>query len=126
MTINVQLQYHTNWGESVQLRIGKRRIPMEYSFGGLWQIMLTGRDLHHGDEFTYEVVRDGKVVQREWRTHHFKAPQATISRPRRPRKTLWCVPGGCPARPIRPFMHRPSATLSSAVLPACRSAGPRA
>ena len=75
MTINVQLQYHTNWGESVQLRIGKRRIPMEYSFGGLWQIMLTGRDLHHGDEFTYEVVRDGKVVQREWRTHHFKAPQ---------------------------------------------------
>ena len=76
MTINVQLQYHTNWGESVQLRIGKRRIPMEYSFGGLWQIMLTGRDLHHGDEFTYEVVRDGKVVQREWRTHHFKAPQA--------------------------------------------------
>ena len=36
MTINVQLQYHTNWGESVQLRIGKRRIPMEYSFGGLW------------------------------------------------------------------------------------------
>ena len=76
MTINVQLQYHTNWGESVQLRIGKRRIPMEYSFGGLWQIMLTGRDLHHGDEFTYEVVRDGKVVKREWRTHHFKAPQA--------------------------------------------------
>ncbi len=76
MTINVQLQYHTNWGESVQLRIGKRRIPMEYSFGGLWQIMLTGRDIHHGDEFTYEVVRDGKVVKREWRTHHFKAPQA--------------------------------------------------
>ncbi len=76
MTINVQLQYHTNWGESVQLRIGKRRIPMEYSFGGLWQIMLTGRDLHHGDEFTFEVVRDGKVIKREWRTHHFKAPQA--------------------------------------------------
>ena len=76
MTINIQLQYHTSWGESVQLRIGKRCILMNYSFGGLWQIMLTGKDLHHGDEFTFEVIRDGKVVKREWRTHHFKAPAA--------------------------------------------------
>ena len=76
MTTNIQLQYHTEWGESMQLRLGKRRIPMEYSFGGLWQIMLTGRDIHDGDNFTFEVVRAGKVVKREWRTHHFKAPAA--------------------------------------------------
>ena len=76
MTINVQLQYCTEWGESVQLRIGKRRIVMDYSFGGLWQIMLTGRELHDGDDFSFEVIRDGKVVKREWRTHHFKAPVA--------------------------------------------------
>ena len=74
MTANIQLQYHTAWGETIQLRIGKRRIPMEYSFGGLWQIMLTGRDIHSGDAFTFEVVRDGKVVQREWRHHVFTAP----------------------------------------------------
>ena len=76
MTTNIQLQYHTEWGESMQLRLGKRRIPMEYSFGGLWQIMLTGRDIHDGDNFTFEVVRGGKVIKREWRTHHFKAPSA--------------------------------------------------
>ncbi len=76
MTSNIQLQYQTAWGESVQLRIGKRRIPMEYSFGGLWQIMLSGRDIRNGDSFTFEVVRDGKVVKREWRGHHFKAPSA--------------------------------------------------
>jgi len=76
MTTNIQLQYHTQWGESVQLRLGKRRIPMEYSFGGLWQIMLTGRDIHDGDYFTFEIVRDGKVVQREWRVHRFNAPSA--------------------------------------------------
>ena len=35
MTINIQVQYHTSWGESMQLRIGRRRIPMEYTFGGL-------------------------------------------------------------------------------------------
>ena len=76
MTINIQLQYLTEWGESMQLRLGKRRIPMEYSFGGLWQIMLTGRDIHDGDSFTFEVVSGGKVIKREWRTHHFKAPSA--------------------------------------------------
>ena len=76
MTINIQLQYHTNWGETVQIKIGKRRIPMEYSFGGLWQLMLGTRDLKDGGSFSFEVVRDGKVIQKEWRGHHFKAPSA--------------------------------------------------
>ena len=76
MTTNIQLQYHTNWGQTVQIKIGRRRIPMEYSFGGLWQLMLSGRDLKDGDNFTFEVVQDGKIVQREWRSHHFKAPKA--------------------------------------------------
>ena len=76
MTTNIQLHYHTEWGESIQLRIGKRRIPMEYSYGGLWQIMLTGRDIHNDDPFTFEIVRDGKVVKREWRQHHYKTPTA--------------------------------------------------
>ena len=74
MTVNIQLHYRTSWGESIQLRLGKRRIPMEYSFGGLWQIMLTGRDIHNGDAFTFEIVRDGKVIKREWRHHVFVAP----------------------------------------------------
>ena len=74
MTVNIQLHYRTSWGESIQLRLGKRRIPMEYSFGGLWQIMLTGRDIHNGDAFTFEIVRDGKVIKREWRHHVFIAP----------------------------------------------------
>ena len=74
MSIHIQLQYLTEWGETMQLRIGKRRIPMEYSFGGLWQIMLTGRDIHDGDSYSFEVVKDSVVVKREWRGHHFLAP----------------------------------------------------
>ena len=74
MTVNIQLHYRTSWGETVHLRLGKRRIPMEYSFGGLWQIMLNGRDIHNGEAYTFEVVREGKVVQREWRHHVFTAP----------------------------------------------------
>ena len=74
--INIQLQYHTAWGESIQLHVGKRHIPMDYSFGGFWQIMLSGREIHDGDAFSFEVVRDGKTVQKEWRGHHFKAARA--------------------------------------------------
>ena len=74
MTVNIQLNYRTSWGENVQLRLGNRRIPMEYSFGGMWQIILNGRDIHNGDAFTFQVVKDGKVVQREWRHHVFTAP----------------------------------------------------
>ena len=76
MTTNIQLHYHTQWGESIQLRLGKRRIPMEYSFGGLWQIMLTGRDIHDCDNYTFEIVMDGKVIKREWRQHHYRTPSA--------------------------------------------------
>ena len=74
MTISIQLQYLTQLGESMQLRVGKRRIPMESSFGGLWQILLSGRDIQDGDTYTFEVLRDGKVVKREWRGHHYKSP----------------------------------------------------
>ena len=73
MSVNIQLQYHTDWGETMQLRIGRRRIPLEYSFGGLWQILLSGRDIREGDHFTFEVVRGGQVVKREWRPHLYKA-----------------------------------------------------
>ena len=73
MTTNIQLQYQTAWGESVRLRIGKRHIPMDYSFGGLWQIMLSERDIRDGDHFGFEVVRGGQVVRREWRDHLFRA-----------------------------------------------------
>ena len=69
MTVNIQIQYQTAWGESLRLKIGKRCIPMEYSFGGMWQIMLTSRDIKTGDKYSFELVRDGKVVRKEWRDH---------------------------------------------------------
>ena len=69
MTVNIQIQYQTAWGESLRLKIGKRRIPMEYSFGGMWQIMLTSKDIKLGDKYGFEVVRDGKVIRTEWRGH---------------------------------------------------------
>ena len=75
MNIRITLQYHTQWGESLVLRIGKRKYPMDPAYAHLWQKELTGRNLRDGDTYSFEVERDGKTVRREWRAHRFDAPQ---------------------------------------------------
>ena len=79
MNIRITLQYHTHWGESLVLRIGKRRYPMDPAYASMWQKELTGRNLKDGDMYTFEVEQKGKVVRREWRAHRFDAPQKTES-----------------------------------------------
>ena len=74
MNIRIIIQYHTAWGETLALRIGGKRYPMESAFGGEWQKELTGRNLRDGDEYTFEVIREGKTVRREWRGHRYQAP----------------------------------------------------
>ena len=77
MNIRITLHYRTAWGEQVVLRIGKNRFPMEYTFGGTHQALLTGRDLHDGASYTFELVRDGHLVRTEWRAHRFCAPSGS-------------------------------------------------
>ena len=74
MKIIFQIQYNTAWGESLSVRVGRKSYPMDYSFGGVWQKELGGRELHDGDKYGYELVRDGAVVRKEWREHVFEAP----------------------------------------------------
>jgi 4-alpha-glucanotransferase len=74
MNIIIQIQYKTAWGEALRMRLGKRRIPMEYSFGGIWQTELSGRDLRDGAHYGFEVVRGEEVIRREWRDHRYTAP----------------------------------------------------
>jgi len=74
MNIDLSIQYHTAWGEQIAVRVGKRLFPLDYTFGGVWQKTLTGRELRDGEGYTYEVLRDGAVLRREWRGHVFHAP----------------------------------------------------
>ena len=74
MKIRITIQYRTDWGESMVLRVGKRSYPMDAAYGHTWQKELTGRNLRDGDRYTFEVVKEGKTVRREWRPHLFFAP----------------------------------------------------
>ena len=75
MTIELNLRYHTTWGEQIKLRTGKKLYDMTYQPGGVWQAVLTGRELRPGAEYSYLVVRKDKVVRREWRGRRFLAPE---------------------------------------------------
>ena len=37
MNIRITIQYHTQWGESLVLRIGKKRYPMDPAYANIWQ-----------------------------------------------------------------------------------------
>ena len=74
MNIRITIQYHTQWGETLVLRIGKKRYPMDPAYANMWQKELTGRNLRDGDAYSFEVEKEGKVVRREWRAHRFEAP----------------------------------------------------
>ena len=41
MTIELNLRYHTTWGEQIKLRTGKKLYDMTYQPGGVWQAVLT-------------------------------------------------------------------------------------
>ena len=75
MTIQLSLHYRTSWGEEIKLRIGKKTYDMEYLAGDVWQKTLSGRELRRGSEYTYLLVRDGRILRREWRSHLFTAPE---------------------------------------------------
>ena len=51
------------------MKVGKRLFDMEYEDGGRWSVRLTGRDLKPGQKYSYELIKDGSVIRKEWRGH---------------------------------------------------------
>ena len=75
MTIKFTINYNTAWGESLVLCTAKKRYEMTYAGGGVWETSLKGTQISAGDCYTYIVMRGGKPVRYEWRTHQFTAPE---------------------------------------------------
>ncbi len=63
------INYKTSWGEELKMKAGKRLFDMEYEDGGRWSVRLTGRDLKPGQKYSYELIKDGSVIRKEWRGH---------------------------------------------------------
>ena len=73
MQVTFRIQYWTEWGESLSLRIGGRKYPMAWSDGGVWSV--TVKDLRAADlkSYDYVVMRDGLIYRIEWKNRSSKS-----------------------------------------------------
>ena len=71
MKLNISIEYRTNWGEEIVLCLGGKRYPLTYTAEGLWEGDIARVNLSKAAEYSYEVVRDGQTVRKEWKNHVF-------------------------------------------------------
>lgn len=70
MTLLISIEYRTRWGEQLVLRLGKRRIALQYADGGVWTCAVERyAPAAQPAEYRYEVEREGVCIRSEWRPH---------------------------------------------------------
>ena len=75
MKLNISIEYKTNWGEEIVLCLGGKRYPLTYTAEGLWEGEIARVNLSKSAEYSYEVVRDGQTVRKEWKKHLLVLPE---------------------------------------------------
>ena len=75
MKLNISIEYRTNWGEEIVLCLGGKRYPLAYTAEGLWEGEIARVNLSKSAEYSYEVVRDGQTVRKEWKKHVLALPE---------------------------------------------------
>ena len=75
MTLNISIEYWTSWGEQIVLCLGGKRYPLSYVADGLWEGEIARLDPAKTQEYSYEVVCDGRTVRTEWKKHSLVLPE---------------------------------------------------
>ena len=75
MKLLFTIEYRTRWGEQLVLRLGKRRIALQYADGGVWTCAVERyAPAAQPAEYRYEVEREGVCIRSEWRPHTLRIP----------------------------------------------------
>lgn len=74
MKLIITIEYRTRWGERLILRLGRRRIVLQYAENGTWHATVPRFDPLRESQYRYEVERDGVCVRREWQPHTLTLP----------------------------------------------------
>ena len=75
MKLLVSIEYWTNWGEEIVLCLGDKRYPLTYVADGLWEGEVSRFNLANAEEYSYEVVCEGRTVRSEWKKHSLVLPE---------------------------------------------------
>ncbi|MBE6239151.1 MAG: 4-alpha-glucanotransferase [Bacteroidales bacterium] len=77
MKLNLSIEYRTNWGEEIVLCLGGKRYPLSYVAEGIWTGEVARFNPEKASEYTYEVMRDGVTIRKEWKKHILALPADT-------------------------------------------------
>ena len=75
--IHFSIEFNTVWGEMLAIRTGSGLHEMRYTPNGRWEADLKNTDIRNGQEYSYELLCDGRTVRREWRRHKLRYPRGT-------------------------------------------------
>ena len=75
MNLKVSIEYKTAWGEELVLCLGGKRYPLTYVADGIWEGEVSRLNAAKTYEYSYEVVRDGQTVRKEWKGHFIAATE---------------------------------------------------
>ena len=75
MNLKVSIEYKTAWGEDLVLCLGGKRYPLTYVADGIWEGEVSRLNAAKAYEYSYEVVRDGQTVRKEWKGHFIAATE---------------------------------------------------
>ena len=97
MTLQISIEYRTRWGEQLILCLGKRRIGLQYTDGGIWTCAIERYTPGaQPAEYHYEIERDGVSVRSEWRPHVLRIPEGPAPRALRIRDRWIDMPADTP------------------------------
>ena len=74
MKLLISIEYRTRWGEQLVMRLGKRRIALQYADKGIWTGAIERYTQNEDTEYRYEIERDGACIRSEWRPHTLRIP----------------------------------------------------
>ena len=74
MKLLISIEYRTRWGEQLVMRIGKRRIALQYADGGIWTGAIDRYTQRDDTEHRYKIERAGTFIRSEWRPHTRRLP----------------------------------------------------
>lgn len=75
MTLLISIEYRTRWGEQLVLRLGKRRIALQYADGGVWTCAVERYARGAAGRIPLRSRARGRVhPQRDWAAAHAADP----------------------------------------------------
>lgn len=77
MKLQINIEYRTNWGEELVICIGSSRYPLTWNPCDIWKCEIPRFNISKNSEYSYEVVKNGVTIRKEWHGHTINIPEGS-------------------------------------------------